>query len=48
MFPILLLVTEDDRRIPYFNAKCKENGVTGFGVYHENYSVFLEHLAKMV
>ena len=47
-FPIILLVTEDDKRIPYFNAKCKENGMQGFGIYHENYTKFMEHLAKMV
>jgi Replication-relaxation len=47
-FPILLLVTEDDKRIPYFNQKCKENKIKGFGVYSENYVEFMKHLANMV
>ncbi|QIW89919.1 replication initiation by nicking [Bacillus phage Izhevsk] len=47
-FPIVLLVTEDDKRIGYFNKKCKKNELQGFGVYHKNYTRFLEHLAKMV
>lgn len=47
-FPIILLVTEDDKRIQYFNNKCKEAGLKGFGVYHKNYSDFIKHLANMV
>ncbi|UUV46158.1 replication-relaxation family protein [Bacillus phage vB_BanS-Thrax2] len=47
-FPIVLLVTEDSHRIMHFNKNCKKHGVQGFGVYHENYTKFLEHLAKMV
>ena len=47
-FPIVLLVTEDSHRIMHFNKNCKKHGVQGFGVYHENYTNFLEHLAKMV
>ena len=46
-FPILLLVTEDDKRIPYFNKKCRELGLQGFGVYAENYQKFIEHLVNM-
>jgi hypothetical protein len=47
-FPMLLLVTEDDKRIPFFNQKCKENKLQGFGVYSESYVKFLKHLANMV
>lgn len=47
-FPMILLVTEDDKRIPYFNKKCRELGLQGYGVYHENYVSFLTHLANMV
>jgi len=47
-FPIIMLVTEDNNRIPYFNNKCKELGLKGVGVYHENYTDVLEHLANMV
>lgn len=47
-FPILLLVTEDDKRISYFNKKCKELGMVGFGVYYENYTKFLKQLANMI
>lgn len=46
-FPVILLVTEDDKRIEWFNNKCKELQLKGVGVYHENFTSFLEHLAKM-
>lgn len=47
-FPMLLLVTEDDKRISYFNQKCKENNLQGFGIYSDNYISFLKHLSNMV
>jgi len=47
-FPIILLVTEDGNRIPYFNQKCKELGLQGFGVYHKNYVNFLRHLVNII
>lgn len=47
-FPMILFVTEDDKRIPYFNNKCREYGLQGLGIYSENYTVVLEHLANMV
>ncbi|AKQ08557.1 replication initiation by nicking [Bacillus phage PBC2] len=47
-FPLVFLVTEDENRIPYFNQKCKENGIQGFGIYHENYTKVLQHLASKV
>jgi hypothetical protein len=46
-FPVVLFVTEDERRIPYFNEKCEENKIRGVGVYHENYIEVLSHLARM-
>lgn len=46
-FPMIVLVTEDDKRIKWFNDKCKELQLKGVGVYHENYTAFLERLAKM-
>jgi hypothetical protein len=46
-FPILLFVTEDGKRIPYFNQKCKEFGVRGLGVYHDNYTKFMYKLLSM-
>lgn len=47
-FPLVFLVTEDEHRIPYFNQKCKENSVQGYGIYHENYIKFLSRLADKV
>lgn len=47
-FPVLLFVTEDDKRVEYFNKKCKELGLQGFGIYYENYRAFLERLAITV
>lgn len=47
-FPIILFVTEDTKRIPYFKEKCKEYGMEGYAIYHENFTKFLEHLANKV
>lgn len=47
-FPLILLVTEDDKRIQYFNQKCKEVGLKGFGIYYDNYTKFLKHLTDLV
>lgn len=47
-FPMVLLVTEDEKRVKFFTDKCKENGIRGFGVYYENYVKFLRHLTTMV
>lgn len=43
-FPIILLVTEDIKRIKFFKDKCKENGLEGYGVYSENYNKLLRYL----
>lgn len=47
-FPMILFVTEDDKRIDFFNRKCKENKLQGFGIYYENYTKFLRHLFDIV
>ena len=48
LFPIILFVTEDDKRVEYFTQKCKENGLRGFGVFHEKYVDFLRKLIDVV
>lgn len=45
-FPFLIFVGEDEKRIEFWNRKCKENGLLGIGVYYENYRTFLERLAE--
>lgn len=47
-FPMILLVTEDSKRISYFNNKCEELGLQGIGVYYENYPRFLLQLLNTV
>jgi Replication-relaxation len=47
-FPVLLLVTEDQNRIDFFNKKCEENNIKGVGIYSENYTAFLERLSQIV
>jgi hypothetical protein len=47
-FPYLLFVTEDEKRIPFFNKKCKENGLSGRAIYYKNYTKFLTHLTNKV
>lgn len=41
-FPIVVLVTEDEKRTNFFNQKCKENGIIGVGVYRSNYNALLK------
>lgn len=47
-FPVILFVTEDDKRVEYFTRECKKNGLQGWGIYHDRYKVFMEHLATLV
>lgn len=47
-FPVILFVTEDERRVDYFNKKCRENGLQGWGILPENYSEFIEHYTSLV
>lgn len=44
-YPLLILVTEDSKRIDFFNSKCEENGIAGIGVHVDNYRKFLEHIS---
>lgn len=46
-FPMILFVTEDSKRIQWFNNHCKEFGLRGLGVYYENYTDVLRRLAEM-
>lgn len=46
-FPMLLFVTEDERRIDFFNNECEANKLQGFGIYYKNYSKWLRHLFNM-
>lgn len=43
-FPMILLVTEDEKRTVFFNKKCEENGLAGLGIYYKNYTEFLMRL----
>ena len=43
-FPMVILVTEDDSRTTFFNSKCKELGVSGYGIYADNYKDFLVYI----
>lgn len=45
-FPIVIFVTEDDKRIGFFNKKCEENGLIGVGVYYKNYKNFMYSLSN--
>ena len=47
-FPVLLFVTEDDKRVSYITDKCKELELEGWGIYYKNYKRFLERLAQLV
>lgn len=45
-FPLLILVTEDENRIGFFNKECKKNGVLGVGVHSTRYVDFLNKIAE--
>ncbi|MFS0905776.1 replication-relaxation family protein [Priestia aryabhattai] len=51
-FPTILFITEDKSnkgsRIKYFNKKCEEMGLDGYGIYHESYTNFFKSLVQMV
>lgn len=48
MFPLLLFVTEDEKRIEFVNRLTKEMGVKGLALYHENYVSVLKKLIEVV
>jgi hypothetical protein len=47
-FPIVLFVTEDESRVTFFNDKCEENGVSGLGIYRDNYIKVIKKLATLI
>ena len=46
-FPMILLVTEDEKRVHWFTSKCRGLGLQGFGIYHNKYTNFLEAVLGM-
>lgn len=46
-FPMILLVTEDEKRVQWFTNRCRELGLEGFGVYYKQYVKVLETLSRM-
>lgn len=48
VFPLVLFVTEDDKRIDFWNRKCKEYGVKSVAMYYENYTNVLEKLINII
>lgn len=46
-FPMVLFVTEDYKRIEFFNNKSKELGVKGLGIYYENYQDVIKKIATL-
>lgn len=47
-FPMVILVTEDEKRIDFFNKECERNDVLGLGVYYKSYKRFLEYLENII
>jgi hypothetical protein len=47
-FPIVLFVTEDEKRVDFFNKKCEENGISGLGIFRENYIKVIKKLATLI
>lgn len=45
-FPFLLFVTEDAKRIKFFNEEAKKMGLRALGVYHEKFKVVLPKLLE--
>lgn len=43
-YPIILFVTQDEKRIQFFNDKSKELKVRGLAMYHERYSDVLRQI----
>lgn len=44
--PILIFVTEDKKRIKFFNDLCKEKGVFGIGTYSKNYPQVFDRIVE--
>ena len=47
-FPVVLLVTTEERRAEFFNKICRENGLVGLCIFYKNYKNFLERWTKTV
>jgi hypothetical protein len=48
VFPLLMFVTEDDKRVCFFNRKSKELGVKALGMYSENYTKVIERIITLI
>jgi hypothetical protein len=46
-YPVIIFVTEDPKRIPYINTKCKEMKLRGVGAEPDTYTNVLERLASL-
>lgn len=47
VFPMVLFVTEDRKRVEFWNRKCKEYGVVGIGMVTEKYVDVLDRLIEV-
>lgn len=47
-FPVVLLVTEDENRIDFFNNECEKMNLKGIGIYYKNYSKLLEEIFNII
>lgn len=47
-FPLILFITEDDKRVNIFNQKSKDIGVQGLGIYYKNYNKILEKISTLL
>lgn len=47
VYPMILFVTEESRRVEFWNRKCKEYGVVGIGMVTEKYINVLDRLIEV-
>ena len=47
-FPMVLLITEDEKRVKYFTKECKKKGLHGYGIYYNRFVSFLERLEALL
>lgn len=47
VFPMILFVTENSKRVEFWNRKCKEYGVVGIGMVTEKYIDVLDRLIEV-
>lgn len=48
VFPLVLFVTEDEKRIDFFKRKSNEHSVKSLSIYHDKYSNVLKELIRMM